>query len=274
MSKFCIVRNTFGDRSAFLQISLEYQQEADLANNFDTYIFIDPHPDYGYDEEYENNIIINKYKKIVFDSHKERKSWYAAVDYMFSNFDYDYILTIEDDVIISKDYLKICNQIIDDNFLENNGNLLYFHIGAWEKPKGNPNKIVKSKASSRSVLINRTKFNVIKDFARINSCDFNKGNDNIIRDILESKQMLTIAPEYNRHGHFGVYGWSSFGVKRDISGKKDLFKNMDYNEVYKLLKSNCLKKEGLLKLNLNRSPRYFWDFDPNIYYENLIYPKL
>lgn len=274
MNNLCILRNTFGDRSAFLQISLEYQEEAFLSDTLDTYIFVDPHPDYGYDKDYEQNKVINKYKKIVFDSHKERKSWYYAIEYIFSNYDYEYVITIEDDVIISKDYLKICKQIIDDKFLENNGNLLYFHIGAWEKPKGNPNKILKSKASSRSVLINRKKFNVIRDFVHNNNCDFNKGNDNIIRDILESKQMLTIAPEYNRHGHFGVYGWSSSAIKRDISGKKNIFKDMSSNEVYGILKENCLSKEGLLKLNRGKSPRYFWDFDPNIDFENLIYPKL
>lgn len=274
MSSFCLIRNTFGDRSAFLQISLEYQEKADLSDALETYIFIDPHPEYGYDEEYIKNKVINNYKKIIFDSHKERKSWYSAVDYIFSNFDYEYVVSIEDDVIISKDYLKICKQIIDDKFLENNGNLLYFHIGAWEKPKGNPNKIVKSKASSRSVLINRKKFNVIKNFAELNYCDFNKGNDNIIKEVLESKQMLTIAPEYNRHGHFGVYGWSSFGVKRDISGKKNIFNNMNHKEIYDLLKESCLNKDDLLKLNHNRNPRYFWDFDPNINFEKLIYPKL
>lgn len=269
----CIIRNTFNDRSVFLQISLEYQESAELCEDFETYIFIDRHPKNGYNKEYEENPIINKYKKIVFDSHKGRKSLYLAIDYIFSNFDYDYVIAIEDDVIISKDYLKICNQLILDNFLEKNGNLLYFHIGAWEKPKGDLNKIIESVASSRSILINRTKFDAIKEYVYLNNTSFNKGNDYVIKQILQDKKMVTAAPEYNRHGHFGVYGWSSSG-ELDYDDRASVFKDKELEEIYKILKDNCLNKEGLLKLNSNKNLSYFWDFDPATDFSKLIYPKL
>lgn len=267
----CVIRNTYGDRSALLRLSLEYQEQAEQPKELETFIFIDPNPEFGISKDYEHSFF-DKYQKIIFEDHKERRSWYLAVDYVFENYDFEYVISIEDDIIISKDYLKICDKIINDNILNKHENVLYFHIGAWEEPKGDVNKIVYSGASSRSILIDRNKFKIIKD--HVNSIEKNKkiGNDALIKNILDSKKMRTIAPQYNRHGHFGIYGWSSTGVGADINGQKSIFeKEMNHEQLYNLLKQNCLSGDELLKLNKYKNPKYFWDFNPDIYFEKLIY---
>lgn len=273
MNNLCLIRNTFGDRSSFLRISLEYQQKAyQCFDNVQTFLFIDPHPEYGVSSGF-NHHDLNRYPKIVFENHKERKSWYLATKYIFDNYDYEYVLSIEDDVIISYDYLKICYQIINDSVFDKFNNILYMHAGAWEKPKGNPNLIIGSSASSRSILINRNNFNLIrKTIESFKQYSSKTGNDYIMSKILQNNNMKTIAPQYNRHGHFGIYGWSSSGVHRDNIGKKRVFeKEITDQEMYDILKDSCLSKDKLLKLNLNKNEKYFWDFDPNINFTNLKY---
>lgn len=273
MNNICIIRNTFGDRSAFLKISLEYQNIAyQPINNIQTFLFIDPHPENGVSKGF-NDDYLNQYPKIIFENHKERKSWYLATKYMFDNYNYEYILSIEDDIIISYDYLKLCNQVICDKILDNHDNILYMHPGAWEEPKGDINLIVGSAASSRSILINRKKFKIIRDVLESSKQYSSKtGNDYVISKILQNNKMKTIAPQYNRHGHFGIYGWSSSGIHRDNIGKKRVFeKEITDQEMYDILKDSCLSKDKLLKLNLNKNEKYFWDFDPNINFTNLKY---
>jgi hypothetical protein len=93
----------------------------------------------------------------------------------------------------------------------------------------------------------------------------------MISNILKYTNMTTIAPEMNRHGHFGVYGWSSNGVHMDNRGKVALFNNISHHELYNEIKNICLNGEKLLKMNQNKNPGYFWDFDPNIDFDKLEY---
>lgn len=271
-SKICIVRNTFGDRYPFLKLSLEYQEQAHHPYDIDNFIFIDPHPKNGISLDY-NNPLLNNYIKIAFENHKARYSWYLANKYMYDNYQYEYVLSIEDDIIISRDYLLMCEEIIKSKILEQENNILYFHIGAWEKPYGDINKIVSSQASSRSILMHRNKFDMIKKFININHKNQNNvtiGNDSIVSSILKENNMKTIAPKYNRHGHFGIYGWSSAGVHSDYNGQKSIFEESVSSEtLYKIIKDACLDGSKLLDLNQNKNPRYFWDFDPNVQFNNL-----
>jgi len=273
MHNICIIRNTFNDRSSFLKLSLEYQQSAiQPTHAFPTFIFLDPHPEYGLSKSY-NDEYINKFPKIVFENYKNRMSWYLATKYMFDNYQFDYILSIEDDVLISKDYLLMCEQVVKDDILNKKENALYFHIGAWEEPTGDPNKIVYSGASSRSILINRNKFSVIQDHMLGNTEHNPKiGNDAMITQILKSHNMRTIAPKCNRHAHIGIYGWSSNGVHADNRGKSSVFDNgISDNELYLILKRSCLHKNKLLELNQQKNPQYFWDFNPDINFTQLVY---
>jgi hypothetical protein len=197
-------------------------------------------------------------------------SWYDSVKYIFDNTNYDYVLSIEDDVLISKDYLRLCQQLYHDRALIKDDNILYFHIGPWENPRGNPNKIIRSSASSRSILIYRQKFKIIQNWIEQQSDIMD--NDNMIKDILQNHKMTTIAPETNRHGHMGIYGWSANDVHGDNSGQSALFKQpLTHEELYSLLKENCLSGSKLLKLNQNKNPSYFWDFDPNISFDKIEY---
>jgi len=273
-SKICIIRNTFGDRYPFLRLSLEYQEKAQCLYNTETFIFIDPHPQNGISSDY-NNSFLNNYIKIEFENHKARYSWYLATKYMFNNYQYEYVLSIEDDIIISRDYLLMCDDIMKSKILEQENNVLYFHIGAWEKPHGDINKIISSGSSSRSILIHRSKFGIIENFININYKNQNNmkiGNDSILNSLLKEKNMRTIAPEYNRHGHFGIYGWSSSGVHADYDGQKSIFEEViDSESLYETIKDACLDGSKLMHLNRNKNPRYFWDFDPNVQFEKLEY---
>lgn len=268
-TNICIVRPTFYDRSAMLQLSLEYQKQADYSDRFETYIFVDPHNKYGILSDYDK-VITNEYKRINWTKNSGKYSWYDSVRYIFDNTNYEYVLSIEDDVLISKDYLRLCEQLYHDNKMSKNYNILYFHIGAWEKPKGNPNKIVRSGASSRSILINREKFKIITKWIeeQKNIID----NDHMMTSILKHFNITTIAPESNRHAHIGIYGWSANHIYGDDRGQKSLFDEpLTHEELYSLLKKNCLFGNKLLELNKNNNPTYFWDFDPNINFTKLQY---
>jgi hypothetical protein len=273
-NKICIIRNTFGDRCPFLKLSLEYQEQACHPYDIDTFIFIDPHPKNGISPDY-NDLFLNNYIKIAFENHKARYSWYLANKYMYDNYQYEYVLSIEDDIIISRDYLLMCEEIIKSKILEQENNTLYFHIGAWEKPYGDMNKIVPSQASSRSILMHRNKFNIIRKFMNTNHKNQDNmkiGNDHIISSILKENNMKTIAPKYNRHGHFGIYGWSSAGVYSDYNGQKSIFDEPVSSEsLYETIKDACLDRLKLMHLNGNKNPNYFWDFDPNVQFDKLEY---
>jgi len=276
---YCIVRPTYYDRSAMLQLSLEYQKDAINHSNAETYIFVDPHNEHGIVSDYDK-VITDEYKRIDWKQNSGKYSWYDSVKYIFENTNYEYVLSIEDDVLISKDYLRLCEQLFHDTALIKDDNILYFHSGAWEKPKGNPNKIVRSGVSSRSILIYRKKFGIIKKWVeeQKNRQDFDpiwsiKDNDHMINNILKDGNMTTIAPENNRHGHVGIYGWSATKVQKvSHDGQSALFdKPLSHEELYSLLKENCLSGSKLRELNQNKNPNYFWDFDPNINFTKLEY---
>lgn len=265
----CIIRTTFHDRASMLQLSLEYQKVAQLSDKFDTYIFVDPHPKYLFTSDYDK-VITKNYIRKNWSTNQGKFCWYNAVKYIFDTTDIEYVISIEDDIIISTDYLRICKQIIQDKILKLYSDILYFHIGAWIEPFGNPNKIVRSSASSRSILIDRQKFELIKNWMTTNTNIID--NDHMMADILKHYSMTTIAPQMNRHGHFGIYGWSASGIFSHASSQKDVFNNeLSFDELYNKLKHSCLNKEQLCLLNQNKNASYFWNFDPNIDFTKLEY---
>jgi hypothetical protein len=165
----------------------------------------------------------------------------------------------------------MCEELaLHDAALEKDDHILYFHIGAWEKPKGNPNKIVRSGVSSRSILINRKKFAIITKWVEEQKDIID--NDHMMKDVLDNYKMTTIAPETNRHGHVGIYGWSATDIHADERGQQSLFhKPLTHEQLYTILKDSCLSGNKLLELNHNKNPNYFWDFDPNINFTKLEY---
>jgi hypothetical protein len=265
----CIARTSFYDRAPMLKLSLEYQQQVKNNEDYHTYVFIDPHPSNGYSIEYDN-IITKDYTRINWANNQGKYCWYNAINYLFENTSIEYVISIEDDIIVSYDYLNLCQQIINDSILERYENILYFHIGALGKPRGNKNKVVRSQACSRSILISRSKFLIIKQY--IEKQGIKVDNDNVIASLLTDYRMTTIAPEMNRSGHFGIYGWSSNRIHGNQNGKKTIFSDeVSFNQLYELLKCTCLNGQALYTLNNNQVKEYFWDFDPNINFENLIY---
>jgi len=272
LSEICIVRPTYYDRSAMLQLSLEYQKDATNSENFETYVFVDPHPDYGIVSDYDK-VITDEYNRINWPKNSGKYSWYDSVKYIFENTNYDYVLSVEDDVLISKDYLRLCEQLLHDHALNKDDNILYFHIGAWEKPKGNPNKIVRSENSIRSCMINRYKFyKYVEPYYDSLKNKTISGLDIDLQNVLKINNMTTIAPESNRHAHVGIYGWSANHIHGDSRGQSSLFeKPLTHEELYSLLQQNCLSGEKLKELNKNKNPDYFWDFDPNINFTKLEY---
>jgi hypothetical protein len=262
-----------------LQLSLEYQKDSTNSENFETYIFVDPHPEHGIVSDYDK-VITDEYNRINWPKNSGKYSWYDSVKYIFDNTNYNYVLTIEDDVLISKDYLRLCEQLVHDTALCKEDNILYFHVGAWEKPKGNPNKIVRSGVSSRSILICWQKFEIIKKWIekKKNAQDYDpmrtiKDNDHMLNNVLKDHNMTPIAPETNRHAHIGVYGWSATCFQKiSHEGQNALFeKPLTHDELYQFLKTNCLSGEKLRELNQNKNSNYFWDFNPNINFTKLEY---
>lgn len=265
----CIIRTTYYDRSAMLQLSLEYQKDATNSEDFETYVFVDPHTEHGIVSDYDK-VITDEYSRVDWPKNSGKYNWYDAVKYIFDNTNYDYVLSIEDDVLISKDYLKLCNQLYHDGALIKDDDILYFHIGAWGEFVGDLNKIVRSRASSRSIMIYRKKFEIVKNWIEQQKKIID--NDHVISDILRYHQMTTIAPKANRHAHIGIYGWSANHIHGDNSGQSRLFeKPLTHEELYLLLKQNCLSGEKLRELNKNKNPDYFWDFDPNVNFTTLEY---
>lgn len=267
-TNICIARPTYYDRSAMLQLSLEYQKDATNSEDFETYVFVDPHTEYGIVSDYDK-VITDQYTRIDWSKNSGKYSWYDAVKYIFDNTNYDYVLSIEDDVLISKDYLRLCNQLYHDKALTKDDNILYFHVGAWGNFVGDVNKIVRSRASSRSIMIYKKKFEIVKNWIKQQKII---DNDHMISDILRCHKMTTIAPKVNRHAHIGIYGWSANNIHGDKGGQISLFeKPLTHKELYLLLKENCLSGTGLRKLNKNKNSKYFWDFDPNINFTKLKY---
>jgi hypothetical protein len=251
-----------------LQLSLEYQKDATNSEDFETYVFVDPHTEYGIVSDYDK-VITDQYTRIDWSKNSGKYSWYDAVKYIFDNTNYDYVLSIEDDVLISKDYLRLCNQLYHDKALTKDDNILYFHVGAWGNFVGDVNKIVRSRASSRSIMIYKKKFEIVKNWIKQQKII---DNDHMISDILRCHKMTTIAPKVNRHAHIGIYGWSANNIHGDKGGQISLFeKPLTHKELYLLLKENCLSGTGLRKLNKNKNSKYFWDFDPNINFTKLKY---
>jgi len=274
-TNICIVRPTYYDRSAMLQLSLEYQKDATNSENFETYIFVDPHPKHGIVSDYDK-VITDEYTRINWPKNSGKYSWYDAVKYIFDNTNYDYVLSIEDDVLISKDYLRICEQLaLHDAALNKDDDILYFHSGGLadcRSPHKDINKIVSSSAASRSILIYKEKFKIIEDYVSNNSDKF-IDNDNAMQNILNSKKMKTIAPDFERDAHIGIYGWSASRYQKiSQDGQSGIFdKLLTHEELYSLLKQNCLSGKALIELNQNKNPNYFWDFDPNINFTQLKY---
>lgn len=159
---------------------------------------------------------------------------------------------------------------MEDKVLDNQ-TILYFHPGAWDKPKGDVSKIVRSSASSNSILITREKFKLVETFIKENAPTM-VDNNHMMSEILNNKGMTTIAPEYNRHSHFGIYGYTVSGVHGNLEGQSSVFsKNKSHEDLYELLKKSCLKGKKLSSLNKNQNPRYFWDFDSNVDFDTLKY---
>lgn len=268
-TNICIARPTYYDRSAMLQLSLEYQKDATNSEDFETYVFVDPHTEHGIVSDYDK-VITDEYSRVDWPSNSGKYNWYDSTKYIFDNTNYNYVLSIEDDVLISRDYLRLCNTLHHDKALVKEDNILYFHIGSWEKPKGNPDKIIRSGASSRSILIYRKKFEIINNWIEQQKKIID--NDHMISDILRYHKMTTIAPKVNRHAHVGIYGWSANHIHGNNRGQVSLFeKLLTHEELYLLLKQNCLSGEKLRELNKNKNPDYFWDFDPNINFIKLEY---
>jgi hypothetical protein len=255
-----------------LQISLEYQKAADYSDKFETYIFIDPHSEHGIVSDYDK-VITNEFNRIDWTQNSGKYSWYDAVKYIFDNTNYNYVLSIEDDVLISKDYLRLCQQLHYDEALTKDDTILYFHIGAWGQTRGDVNRIVRSQSSIRSSMIHKTKFyKYVQPYYENYNVNKILGLDLDLQKILDINNLTTIAPEANRHGHIGVYGWSATNKHADNTGKISVFGDaIGHNELYQILNESCLSGDKLRKLNQNKNPDYFWNFDPDINFTQLKY---
>ena len=257
-----ILRNSFWGRAPLLKLSLEWQEKCDGHEQFKTHVYVDPHNFWGFTKK-EFNLVTKDYK--VFPARQNRRSWTVATQELFSSYPYEYILSIEDDVILSKDYFKLCLKLIESEEFHRD-DVLYFHPGGWMSPKGDKNLIITSGISSRSILIQREKFfkYVWPAFLRNSKI---KTSDMFLGEIKERNELKVLTPQYNRHGHFGVWGFSANAIFDFSQGRRQIFPGMDFYKIYEILKDSCLSGEKLRRLNQGRNPRYFWDFDPNVMFD-------
>jgi hypothetical protein len=261
-----IVRNTFDDRAVFFKVSKDYQDAAFFSDQFDNFVFADPHPERGISFEYDH-VIPADWKRINFEYNVGVFSWYKSLRHVFENYDYDHLITIEDDVILSRDYFKMCLAVVNSGVLEKD--VLFFHPGAWQKPDGDPNLIVRSSSSIRSTLIRRENFFKYVD-AFYREATTVSGGDLDVQKILDSSNITSISPKRNRHGHIGVYGWSSSGIYADNRGQSAIFSSRpSFYEFYSVMRESCQNGQALLNLNGGKNSGYFWDFDPDMDFDRL-----
>ena len=120
MKNIAIMR-TACERPAMLKLSLEYQAKADLSDEFTTYLYLD-RPKKNADS------IINKNKEVLsgFNNKKEivtrpcnfniNKNYLEACRDLFGA-GFQYVLAMEEDTIISKDFFRLCEKVIDSGYL-------------------------------------------------------------------------------------------------------------------------------------------------------------
>jgi hypothetical protein len=174
----------------------------------------------------------------------------------------DFILSVEDDVLLSHDFLEICHWAIRETEFAEHPKLLFLHAGAWAAPSGDRNLFLYSGPSSRAILLTREKFfrHIYHAFQKTR--DPIASNDWFLSSILQGGRLAAVCPNHNRHAHIGVYGFSAAGKEQRFATRSSVFGDLSAQEITAKLRAVSLSQSGLLALNPTANPAYFWDFNP------------
>ena len=267
-----------------LRLSLEFQQKNWCQDKFMTFFFID------HSDNREVMPIINAYSQPKTIISRQARldltpNILEAYKWTFANVKTDYVAIIEDDTIVSQDWLKMMLW-----FAENNRDETVMALVAGDlldkKLSGDKN-VVKciDRYYSCASIVSRTMFehhvlpHCNEEYYKAN----NAGKDKYLRKyfpgILEAQlldqmglfrrakmknKLKVICPVFRRFGHIGVYG--------RFHGKSSL-EQMKTEQRYEVLKKACYSQVELEKWASLKTGN-FVDFEPNTDFgKEMIYQK-
>jgi hypothetical protein len=258
-------------RPEILKLSLEYQQEAVDLDKFITVFVVD------YPQSDEIMCVIGDYKPpkaIIL-----RKQWYnltrsilEAYKWIFEDFNADMVVTIEEDAIIAKDFLKLAlwfreNPISSEVLTLNSGWLEELavrqddnklHKINWHFPVAIG---VMRNMFEKYVLphchegyYNNAPSYLWEHFPDIWKRGSNTGQAGLFNRIRIKNNLQVLCPEVRRAGHIGVYGFFQGGNK---------FGELSEPAKYEVLKQYACDGKFLRQLAEGQNPDNFVDFNPN-----------
>ena len=242
------------NRPEMLRLSLEYQEKNLCGDQFKTYFFVD------YPQSEEVLSVIDNYngnKEVIL--RKARldltPNILTAYRYLFGDLKANYVAIIEDDIIISKDWLKMVLWFTENDCDEN---VLAFNAGTLMDKKcvGDMSKLkyIDWYYSCASVISKR----MFDKYMLPHCCEEYYNNKDIylrknFPGILEGKlldqaglfrrvrmknDLKILCPVFRRFGHIGVYG--------RFQGESP-FEKLSTEERYNVLKKICHSGEELSK---------------------------
>lgn len=295
-----IVRTVF-QRPVLLKLSLEAQCKAIGVENTETFFFVDVSKDAVFvknneikKDTLEKNLeIINEYKYNKSTVVREtnfgvNKNTFEGWKYVFDNYDDNFLIHIEEDALISNDFIKLCQYCIDKKWIKEN--CFGVAAGTYHVNKGDMKQNLQLVGygggfCGRLHLIPRWSFDKLirphlsedysdwkyiygcyKDFID-NHCNgaFNHLNPNggwigadVLLSVLWRKHKCTsIVPVRTRYGYVGVF-WNY----RKYGGTVEL-NTFEYEEQYKILKDALVNASNFCKY-ANDAERRFWEWDGNV----------
>ncbi len=260
------------NRPAMLKLSLELQEKAEGVQDYLTVFCVDD------SEENEKNLeVIDDYrfsKKII--KRKEHfgltKNILEGLKYCFEESKADYVTVIEDDCVISNDYLKYieyCSTHFYDDDVFAICSINYI-INSLKEDKTKVRKVawfyplsytIKKEVYDKYISPHVGKKQYYDDPISYLNTHFSEYQGRfydvagLFQRIRAHFDLECIIPYVIRVNHIGVYGRNQ--------GDSE-FKELSFEEQYKILKSSYKSHNKLIKLTNNRYSNNFWDFNSNL----------
>jgi hypothetical protein len=267
-----IIVRTAWKRPAILKLSLESQMNADLFEDTKTIIFVDKS---SAQNTKDITDVINGFDadiEIVFreEHYGVNKNPLEAFKYVYDKYGVEYLVLIEEDVLVAKDFFSLLKYCMDQGWFWKEKCMGM--VGGFDGDKWGTdiNKIHLAKwFDTRLMALNKENFykyvevHCNQEYYRtpmdyINRC-FNETKyytfDWLLGRLTQDNELFCIFPEIHRYGYIGVFG--SGTSKSEIEQKS-------YQEQYEILKQSQYCASLLTKISAPNNQAIFRDFDPNI----------